>query len=429
MPETNFQPSAEDENLRRYDFCRICGGASNLLLASLVPTPPADHFLLPEDCHHSSETFPLEVRLCTDCGYVYLPWVLKPEILYPGFKYLSRTTVGLVDHYKEYVDWLQRYLDFESRPLCLDIGSNDGSFLFAAKSRGARVVGIEPGREVCERVDPALNTICGFFDASVAEQVLSHHGRPDLICANYVYANIENVVEFTKLVATCLAPGGIFVVQTGYHPAQMKKHMFDYVYHEHLSYFSVSVLRRLFEKSGLELISVDLNEMKGGSIRVVAQVTGGSRPVHESVTEICSEERENQIGNSSFYRTFQNEIIKRGRLIKVLLREIHAQGKTIVGYGASHSTTTLLHCFGISVFIEFLVDDNSLKHGTVSPGFHIPVLSPEALEGNRVDYLIVLGWQHSTTIVERNQCFPSVREGVIIPLPSLEVMAPARLTE
>ena len=35
----------------------------------------------------------------------------------------------------------------------------------------------------------------------------------------------------------------------------------------------------------------------------------------------------------------------------------------IAGFGASHSTTILLHHFGLNKYINLIVDDNPLKHG------------------------------------------------------------------
>ena len=62
-----------------------------------------------------------------------------------------------------------------------------------------------------------------------------------------MYANIDEVIGFTNNVGKLLDKKGIFVIQTGYHPEQMKKMMFDYIYHEHFSYFSVEVINNLFD--------------------------------------------------------------------------------------------------------------------------------------------------------------------------------------
>jgi hypothetical protein len=236
-----------------------------------------------------------------------------------------------------------------------------------------------------------------------------------------MYANIDEVIDFTNNVSQLLDKKGIFVVQTGYHPEQMKKMMFDYIYHEHFSYFSVEVIRNLFNKCGLELISATKISPKGGSIRVVGQIKGGPYLVDETVEKIIIEERKLGIVEKVFFKNFEEKIQKsKDDLLNTL--ENYKQSKLrVVGLGASHSTTTLTYHFGLANYIEYLVDDNVLKHGCFSPGLHIPVNPVDRLYQDNIDVAIILAWQHKDTIIKKHSTFLN-KGKFVIPLPEIEIL-------
>ena len=237
-----------------------------------------------------------------------------------------------------------------------------------------------------------------------------------------MYANVENILEFTRNIKELMAKEGLFIVQTGYHPDQMKLFMFDYIYHEHLSYFSVSVLDLIFRKCGLELIHVERNDMKGGSIRVVGQHVGGKRRLDDSVEKFLADELSGKFDSRETYRAFDTAVQTKGQRLNEMLSDFVANGKRIVGYGASHSTTTLIYHFGIGKYLEYLVDDNELKHSCVSPGLHIPVFPSAKICEDCPDYVLVLAWQHGASIIERNRQFIGAGGKFVLPLPELRVI-------
>jgi hypothetical protein len=54
--------------------------------------------------------------------------------------------------------------------------------------------------------------------------------------------------------------------------------------------------------------------------------------------------------------------------------------------------TTLLYQFHLGGLLDFLVDDNPVRHNLFSPGHHIPVLPSEALNERRPDCVVILAW-------------------------------------
>jgi len=411
------------EPIRHDSNCRLCGSNKISTVLNLTPTPAEDRFVSKKQIHVLQNVYPLDLALCEACGYVHLPYVLSPEISYPDYTYMTKVTLGLRNHYQEYADEVLEMIKPLNGSLVVDLGSNDGSMLEAFKKREVTVLGVEPAKAIGKAAnDAGITTIIDFFDDRVTEEIIQKYGKASIITANYMYANIDDLVGFTNNVANLLTEDGVFVVQTGYHPEQMKIKMFDYIYHEHFSYFTLKVLKSLFDRCGLELIDAQKTPAKGGSIRTVAQVAGGRRPVSERVARIIREEETAGMETTDTYLKFAADINSLKDKILDVLHKLKAEGARIVGYGASHSTTTLTYHFGLAQFMEYLVDDNPIKQGLYSPGYHLPVFPSQKLYQDNPDYVIMLAWQYQRPIMERNRQFSGQGGVFIVPLPEFRLV-------
>jgi len=409
----------EDPLLKVHSCCPLCKSQNFVTVLKLQDTPLEDQFLTKIT---NQSTYPLELALCNECGYVFLPHRISPEVSYSDYIYVSGVTVGLRHHYDSYAQQIISGYEIPGGSLAVDLGSNDGSMLASFKKAGMNVVGVEPAQEIAKRANEiGLYTMPEFFSKATVETIHKSHGQAKVVTANYMYANIDEIIGFTNNVVKLLDKKGIFVIQTGYHPEQMKNMMFDYIYHEHFSYFSVEVINNLFDKCGLELISATKISPKGGSIRLVGQIKGGSYLVDETVEKIVKEERKSGITEKVFFKNFEERIQKsKDDLLNIL--ENYKQSKLrVVGLGASHSTTTLTYHFGLANYIEYLVDDNVLKHGCLSPGLHIPVNSVDSLYQDNIDVAIILAWQHKDTIIKKHSTFLN-KGKFVIPLPEIEIL-------
>ena len=202
----------------------------------------------------------------------------------------------------------------------------------------------------------------------------------------------------------------------------MKINMFDYIYHEHFSYFTADVLNKIFQSCRLGLIHTKKTKPKGGSLRVVAQLEQGTRMKDTSVDNILEEESQNRIEQAQTYINFAEQInIIKDSVLKEL-QELKNKGKRIVGLGASHSTTTLIYHFELAAFIDYLVDDNELKYGSYSPGHHLPVYPSDKLYKDKPDYVILLAWQHTDSILSKHKTIFNLGMKFIAPLPELKII-------
>lgn len=392
----------------------------------LKDTPLEDQFVAEDRLSVAQPVYPLELALCESCGYLFLPHIISPEASYSDYVYVSGVTVGLRNHYDHYARKIIEEFGTPNGSLVVDLGSNDGSMLSSFQRLGMRVVGVEPARNIANQANQlGLTTINDFFSQTVASNIVTKEGAARIVTANYMYANIDDVIGFTNAVSTLLAPDGLFVVQTGYHPEQMKIKMFDYIYHEHFSYFTVGVLNKIFSDCGLTVIHAEKTAPKGGSIRVIGQLKNGARSVDPSVQELVEEELRQGIDKAETYLNFEREIANSKAQILGLLRQIKSDGKKIVGFGASHSTTTLIYHFELAPFLDYLIDDNQLKHELFSPGYHLPVYRSEKLYLEVPDYVLILAWQHRDSIVSRHQKYLESGGKFLVPLPDLQIVGAA----
>lgn len=409
--------------IRHDSHCRVCSGRDIATVFSLAPTPAEDQFVTEAERSVPQKCYPLDLALCRQCGYLHLSHILNPELSYPNYTYVSKVTLGLSNHYQDYADDLIGRFGLPQSSFVVDLGSNDGTMLEAFKSRGMSVLGVEPGTAVAKIANdagvPTLNT---FFTDETVRRIKAEHSAPALVTANYMYANIDDLHSFTKNVAELLDPAGLFSVQTGYHPEQMKIKMFDYIYHEHFSYFTIQVLARLFEQCGLSLLYAEKTSAKGGSVRVVAQKKGGRRPEDKSVSNLITEERASGMDKVDTYLNFAKDINARRDELKLVLDDLKSKQQRIVGYGASHSTTTLLYHFGLADYLSYIVDDNKVKHGRFSPGYHIPVYPSQKLLEDKPEYTLILAWQYADSIVSRNESYRQGGGKFIIPLPERRIV-------
>ena len=162
--------------------------------------------------------------------------------------------------------------------------------------------------------------------------------------------------------------------------------------------------------------------MKGGSLRVYAKRRDGKWGVDVSVKTMELHETDNQVGLPEKYREFAGVLLRKKKTLLDLLEQVTLEGSAIVGYGASHSTTTLVHHFGLGKYLQYIVDDNKGKVDSYSPGFGLKVKSPNVLYEDRPEYVVILAWQHSVAILERSRELFRLGIKIILPLPTLKIL-------
>jgi len=406
----------------RRDTCRLCNGRSLELVLPIKPTPIADAYIPAERLDEVQECYPLDLFLCGSCGHVQLLDVVDAGLLFGNYIYVTSSSLGLVAHFENYAEEVLRRVSCAKGSLVIEIGSNDGSLLRFFQNHGMRVLGVDPAHKIAEEATKSgVETLPSFFTAELARQIRRERGPAAIVTANNVFAHADDLAGMAEGIRDLLAPDGVFVFEVSYLVDVIEKTLFDTIYHEHLCYHSVTPLQAFFRRHGMELIDAERVGTKAGSLRCIVQLAGGRRTVSPSVARLTGLEASLGLERGETVRAFAARIEHVKNQLGGLLRDLKAQGKTIAGYGASPSVTTLIYHFELGDVLSFLVDDNPRKQGLFSPGHHIPVLPPQTIYERKPDYILILAWTYAQPIKKKLQTSLAWDGHFIVPLPQIEV--------
>jgi len=396
--------------------CPICLSDSWEIVLSLAPTPLGDRLTSSFEAARALPYYPLDLALCSVCRHAFLPLVVNPEESYSDYFFETRDSPGLSDTMQSLAQNLVREDLSGNQGLVLDIGSNDGTWLRHFKDLETDVLGIEPSSRHAEFAKKSgIPTINDYFSTELAAKIKSKHGSPSLITANYVAANIPNLRDFFAALTELSDENTTIAILTGYHPDQFRINMFDFIYHEHTSYFSCQDFVNLSAKVGLELIDVKKVGLKAGSISAKFKLKNSNSSVRAEVGRMLQYEKWLGICTVEWY----DQLIRRIQTAKEQTHRFIAEIKPrkIAGYGVSHSVTTLIHHFELTGKVSTLTDDNPRRQNKFAPGTGLEVLDPLTLIESGFDTVVILAWQHDLLIRRRLKEL-GFKGSVVQPLPT-----------
>jgi len=407
------------------ESCRMCGEGSLTKAMSLTPTPPGNDFLTKEELGRDEPVYPLDLYFCEACHHIQLGHVVDPKILYQkNYSYVSATSAYFVNHLKHYAKDMVERFDLKPGDLAVDIGSNDGTCLSFFKDKGMKVVGVDPATEIAGKAtENGIDTIADFFGYRLAIELRKKYGTAKYITSHNACAHIDNLFDVVKGVEHWLDVDGVFVLEVGYFVDVYSNTWFDTVYHEHVDYHTVAPFEKLFNRVGMELISVERISPQGGSIRVMAQKKGGIIKRDNSVDELIALEAKLGLDKAETLYKLNHKIIQVRDKLHDLIHSLKADGKSIAGFGAPTKATTLMAHFGLdATVLDFIVDDNPLKQGLFTPITHIPVLSADALYKMKPDYVLILAWNFAEPIMQMHKKYSEQVGQFILPMPNPEIV-------
>jgi SAM-dependent methyltransferase len=396
--------------------CRMCGEEFTQTAFKLSDSPIADSYH--DEANHEPK-FPLEVFVCSSCGQVQLKHVVWPDEIYKEYIYWTKTSPDLQAHFKQYSNDALVKIN-KNNGLMVDVGCNDGTLLKNFAKRGWKVCGVEPAENISAYLTKEnINHINGYMDIDVALQIVHEHGQADLITCNNVFANVNDTDAFMAAINELLKKDGTFIIEANYLLDMLKNQVFDYIYHEHLSYFSLSSVNALCQRHGMEIYDLQLVNTKGGSFRSYIGFQS-KHVIQPIVMQQLAKEVEIGIHSANMFKMWMEDIDTKGRQIKSTLTQLKSDGKTIVGYGASATVTTLIHHFKLTELFDYLVDDNPIKQNTFCPGTHIPVKSSSELAKERNCIIAVTSWRFTDLIHKNNPQLNSPSHIFLRIFPNLE---------
>ncbi len=397
--------------------CRACDTTLSAPFLDLGRTSLANSYLKPNAGEHE-ETFPLAVAYCKGCHLVQLTSLVPPEKLFANYLYFSSYSDSFLRHAEAMAaDYAERFA-LNERSRVVEIASNDGYLLQYFIRRGIPVLGVEPARNIAdEAARRGIPTLNRFFGPEAVSEIVGEFGLADLIVGNNVLAHVPAINDFLRAVRETLRHGGIAAFEFPYLGELLAHIEFDTIYHEHVFYYSLTAVKGLAERAGLEVFDVERHDIHGGSLRVFLQKAGG-RPVAPAVEAMLEREGREGFTAPELYESFGRRVSELKRSLVELLTSLKARGHRLAAYGAPAKGNTLLNYCGIDRrILDFTVDRSPHKQGLLLPGSGIPILSPEALADRAPDYTLILPWNITEEIVAQQAGYLSRGGKFIVPIP------------
>ncbi|MDB4816218.1 class I SAM-dependent methyltransferase [Gammaproteobacteria bacterium] len=370
------------------------------------------------------EKGPLILIRCLECNLVQLQHSFEPTKMYgEDYGYRSGLNMSMVRHLEDKVSKLEESMTFDKNDIILDIGSNDGTLLGSYKNRDSTFIGMDPtANKFKEFYKDDIKIVSDFFSA---EKYLELENKPaKIITSISMFYDLEDPVKFAQDVSRVLSPNGIWHFEQSYLPLMIKTNSYDTICHEHLEYYSFEVVEEILKRANLRALSVDFNNINGGSFSISACHKNSNLTEDISVLNTRISEKELNLNNHEIYNDFANEIEKHKKDLITLLEELKSKNKSIYGFGAStKGNVTLQHCKISTDLLDGVFEVNESKFGKFTPGSSIPIINQIEIDKISPDYLLILPWHFKKDIIARNgKKFQDMGIKLIFPFPAIEII-------
>jgi SAM-dependent methyltransferase len=410
------------ELYRVIDRCRSCGSAALRTFLDLGTTPLADRLRVRGRLDEPEPKAPLTVAFCEQCALVQILETVDPVVLFcQDYPYFSSVSKQLLAHFESAAVEVLHRRPLHRESLVMEAASNDGYLLRHFAARGIPVLGIDPAAGPASiAIAAGIPTMVRFFSLELAERFRDAGRQADVFLANNVLAHVPDLNGFIRGVATVLKPGGLAVFECPYWVDLVEHTEFDTIYHQHLCYFSVTALARLFERNGLFLNDVERVVVHGGSLRLFVEFEDRQSPRTRALLAL---ERERGVDRFDYCSALGVHVAElKARLIALLI-ELKGAGCRVVGYGAAAKACTLLSYCGIDQrLLDYVVDLNSFKQGKFMGGTPLEIRHPDALLQDAPDYVLILAWNFAAEIMKQQREYSARGGRFIVPVPTPKVV-------
>ena len=403
--------------------CRVCGSDKLTPLFSLG-VQYVNNFINPEELKNCIKA-PLEMVFCENCTLVQLKHTAPQELLYARFYwYKSGVTDTMRRALRDITETVERMFPLKKGDVVLDIGSNDGTMLRTYTVPGLILVGVEPAINLAEEGKIGLTYfINDFWEYDKYYEVVGKKAK--IITAIGMFYDMEDPNQFIADSTKALTDDGVFIAQLMCLKSMLDQNDAGNICHEHLEYYSFTSLEYLFDKNGLEIMDVEVNDVNGGSYRIYAKRKGArvkpAKGASERIKKIKEEEK--NLSEKRVYKDFSNRLEENKKKCVDFIKQEISKGKKVWIYGASTKGNVILQYYGLDqTMIKAASERSPWKWGKYTVGSMIPCVSEEEARKAQPDYFLVLPYAFIKEFYEREKEWRAKGGKFIVPLPEFRIL-------
>ncbi len=413
---------AKQQDYSAIKKCRVSGSENLISVLNLGNQKLTGVFPTTRDARITSG--PLDLLWCPDSGLLQLGHSYNPNEMYgENYGYRSGLNQSMVNHLTNKIRHLERRVDLKPGDTVLDIGSNDCTSLLSYTTAGLHRIGIDPTGEKFRAFYPDdIELVPDFFSAANFRKASTRPAR--IVTSIAMFYDLEDPIGFARQIEEVLAPDGVWHFEQSYMPSMLRLTSYDTICHEHIEYYSLMIVDTIVRAAGLKVVDVEMNAINGGSFAVTAAKEKSNLPANRPIIDwLLQQEERMGLKTPKPYRDFEERVYRHREGLTRLLDALVADGKRVLGYGASTKGNVVLQFCGITdKQLTAIAEVNPEKFGRFTPGTDIPIISEAEARAMKPDYFLVLPWHFRDGILRREQAYLDQGGKIILPFPEIEII-------
>lgn len=376
----------------------------------------------------------MKMMLEPKTGSVRLENIAPLDTMYGKYWYRSGINHTMKKELKSIVNSITDVVSLKENDLWIDIACNDGTLLSYVPDNLIKV-GIDPVDDSFKKESEkhANLIIQDYFSSKVFKDSKFGNLKAKVITTIAMFYDLEEPKKFVNDIVEVLDDNGVWVLQLSYTPLMIEQLAFDNICHEHVYYYSLFNIQKMFKECGIDVVDVQLNDTNGGSFRIYCMKETadkrkfGTQPYRDvcnfRLNSTLEYEKTLGLDTPKIWLDFYDRINELKEKTVSFIKEEKAKGKVIWGYGASTKGNTLLQYFGLdNTLIDGIAERSIYKFGLKTVGTNIPIYSEDEMRKVKPDYLLVLPWHFINEFIERESEFINRGGKFIVPCPSFEII-------